>query len=136
MQWLLLIAALCLVAQSTVLPLVSPATSVWTPVHEHITINGIVPPHTHAYDTPGHQSSGQPSCVVTDASTVPGSTHNESMVCAPAGDGATASTAIVVHHGLGVWQLPVAGVESLATPALQRDWHSIAVRPLTPPPQP
>ena len=136
MHRLLLIAAFCLMAQSTVLPLVSPATSVWTPVHQHITLNGMVPPHTHAYETPGQQRAGQASCVVTDASMATGGMHNECVVCAPEGDGVTASTAIVVHHGLGLWSLPDAGIEALAALPLEADWHSIALRPPTPPPQP
>jgi hypothetical protein len=135
MHRLLMVAAFCLLAQSTVLPLVSPAISVWTPVHQHITLNGVVPPHTHAYDTPGRHSASQPSCVVTDASGGTGGPHNESLVCAPAGDGTTASTAAVMHMGPGVGDVPAARLEALTPPVLQRDWRSVTVRPLIPPPR-
>jgi hypothetical protein len=135
MQWLLLIAALCLVAQSTVLPLASPATSGWTPVHQHITLNGVVPPHTHAYDTPGGQRPGQPACSVTDTSSGVGTTHAESIVCAPGDDGATASTTVAAHHGPSIWQLRTTGFESLTLPTWHRVWSSISVSPLTPPPR-
>jgi hypothetical protein len=135
-HWLLLLAACCLMAQSTLLPLVSPSTAVWNPVHRHITINGVVPPHTHAYEMPAGQARNAPSCVVTDtSSTAPTAPHEEPVVCVPSEDGATSSVAITVHHEPILWRVPLAGFESSALPVWERDWHSVTLPVLTPPPR-
>lgn len=133
-QWLLALAAFCMLAQSTLLP-VTTAQSVWSPVHRHITVNGVVPPHTHDYDRTGAEA-GHTGCVVTDVSSATGSAaHNESLVCAPDDGAATSTVTIAVQHEAATLPLTTAGVESLLQPSSDGGWYSISLGTLTPPPR-
>ncbi len=134
-QWLLGLAALCMLAQSTLLPLASAPSSAWTPVHRHLTLSGVVPPHTHNYnyETNPKAATG-PSCVVTDASASAGGAHNEPVVCAADDSASTTVTATVQHEPSA---LPVAlrGTEALASLSSEGTWPSVVLAILTPPPR-
>ncbi len=134
-QWLLGLAALCMFAQSTLLPLTSLPSSAWTPVHRHLTLNGVVPSHTHTYERPEGDAARGPSCIVTDASTATaGGVHNEPVVCAPDDSASTTVTATVQHEPA---TLPVTlqGIEALAPLSSEGAWSSVVLAILTPPPR-
>jgi hypothetical protein len=133
-QWLLGLAALCMLAQSTLLPLASAPASAWTPVHRHLTLSGVVPPHTHNYEGNPKAAATGPSCVVTDASASAGGAHNEPVVCAADDSASTTVTATVQHEPSA---LPVAlrGIEALTSLASEGPWPSVVLAILTPPPR-
>ena len=135
-HWLLAFAALCMLAQSALLPLASSSTDVWTPIHRHVTLNGVVPSHTHTYDSPVGQTQGKASCVVDDrSSTDAGNQHQEAIVCAPDDSGATASVTAAVQHWSSGWELVLPGVESVALSSAPDNWQSLVLPILTPPPR-
>jgi hypothetical protein len=108
--------------------------SAWTPVHRHLTVDGVVPEHTHAYDRPHDGDRGAPGCVVV-AATPNGEAHNETLVCAPDDGSATTSVAgTLQHEAVGV-RLAGPGIDSLTSLSPQRDWTSVALGTLTPPPR-
>ena len=122
-----------MLAQSTLLPLTSSSMRAWTPEHRHITLTGVVPPHTHVYNYPAGQSSKGPACVVTESP--PGTVHNEPLVCAPGDDGVTATVVTAVQHQPSVSRVARAGVEAQTPPSIEAVWQSLVLPILTPPPR-
>ena len=135
-QWLLLFAAFWMLAQSALLPLVTPSMNVWTPMHRHITLDSVVPSHVHGYDHPADEAPRTTACFVTDSSSTATETqHRETIVCAPDNDGATSAAAVSVQHVPAVLQVALAGVESLALLSVRESWQSLVVSIPTPPPR-
>jgi len=67
---LVALAGLCLLAQSSLLPVLGTDASSWNLNHTHISFDGVVPPHTHAYDnhhaTDSHPHRHEASCMPAD----------------------------------------------------------------------
>ena len=134
-QWLLALAAFCMLAQSTLLPLVSTAGAL-TPVHRHLTLSGVVPEHTHSFDDPDALDRSNSGCVVTPAaSTEAGEAHNETLVCAPDDGTATPSVVGAVHPADAALPVALAGIESPTSPTSEDGWYSTVLGALTPPPR-
>lgn len=133
-HWLLGLAALCMLAQSTLLPLTSLPSSAWTPVHRHLTLSAVVPSHTHTYERPAGEAAPGPSCIVTDASTTPGAVHDEPVVCA-ADDSVTTTVTANVQFEPATRPVALHGIEALAPLSSEGAWSSIVLAILTPPPR-
>lgn len=95
-SWLLAMAAACLLAQSTVWPVVAPSMAMLSPTHEHITMGGAVPDHVHSYEEDGH-SPGELACRAASVDADEDGARAPSVVCAPSSDGATTSVTTALH---------------------------------------
>jgi hypothetical protein len=125
-----------MLAQSTLLPLASAPAGAWAPVHRHITLDGVVPLHTHSYELPASEPATAGGCMVTGAaSSESASAHDESIVCAPDDGSATTSvTAAAQHEPAGV-ALRAPGINALVGVPSESGWRSIVTAALTPPPR-
>ena len=130
--WLLGVAALCLVAQSTLLRIAAPWASVWDPAHVHVTLGGTVPAHEHVYRA---DRSTEPGCrVPPDDGTVSAGADDDQLACAANASGATSAVTALsvapadIEAGGGSLERPVHPVPSAT-------WHSAVLDVLTPPPR-
>jgi hypothetical protein len=124
LNWLMLVGALCMLA-GTLLPVTAPSMGAWSGTHRHITLNGIVPAHTHTYDVRGHAQGVANSCVVADTAPVSASgatQHQEALVCAPETSEAQSVTVTVIHEPL-MDGLLIPGFESVATLGPDLAWQ-------------
>ncbi|MBX7110276.1 MAG: hypothetical protein K1X87_00310 [Dehalococcoidia bacterium] len=133
-QWLLGLAAVCLLAQSTLIPIAAPAAAAWDPAHAHLTLNGVIPPHRHVFSL--GTEDGQKGCVVStpDRSLANAST-GEDVVCAASNSGETATVALAVHASAPAADVGLAGFESSAAPAALPGWFDVTAEVQTPPPR-
>lgn len=129
-QWLLLLAVGCLLLQSTLLPVIPGAPQ--APDHRHLTLGGVVPPHTHSWDTGSGQSQG-PSCQpsaqdIADAA--------RPVVVCTGSDSAGVGSAVPHVMLQSRFSMAVAcGCESASDCGLCGNWSGRVVAPLTPPPR-
>lgn len=134
-RWLLGLAALCLLAQSTLVPLVVPAVAAWDPGHAHLTLNGVVPPHRHVFTSA--VGGGEKGCVASSdgAAAVPEVPRGDEVVCTPSNTGATGTVALAVHAPAPLAGVNVGGFEQLTWPAGPPAWLDVAADVQTPPPR-
>lgn len=81
--WLLAVALLGLVLQSTILPIVDATMAMRTLNHMHFTSSGIVPPHSHPWDRANGGAGAQSRhevCAVTGSDSA---LSKEGVTCAP-----------------------------------------------------
>lgn len=131
--WLLAVAALCLLAQSTVWPVVAPSMATWDPAHRHITSDGAVPEHVHSYEEHS-DSTDAAACRVTSEAPREDGTDGASLVCAASSDGATTSVTTALHGTASdVPGLSGATTSSLLARLLPPPDAALSV--LTPPPR-
>lgn len=135
-NWLMLFGALCMLVGS-LLPITSSSLGALSATHRHLTLDGIVPAHTHHYDTASHGGAATTSCVVTDTSSVGpngSAPHSEALVCAPEGTDAQAVASIVIHVP-SLEGLHATGIESVETLGPDLAWQDALVPLRTPPPR-
>ncbi len=131
-SWLLAFAALCLVAQSTLWPLVAPSMAAWSPAHGHITTEASVPDHVHAYDGHGG-ASDEAACRATADDRLEDAAATD-LVCTASNDGGTTSVTTALRGG-AFEALSLGGATtSSALAAVARPAH-LTPATLTPPPR-
>jgi len=129
--WLLGLAVLCLVAQTTLLPMVAPGSAVWDPAHVHLTLNGVIPRHEHVY---GGDSDAGRGCVVSSEAAAGDDQQDGTLACATSSEG-TASAAPILPWSPASLHVGPQGLERAAPAAAPLAWASAVLDVATPPPR-
>jgi hypothetical protein len=136
---LMALAGLCLLAQSSLLAVLGTDASLWNPSHTHISFDGGVPPHRHAYDhhhhaAHDHSHPDEASCMAAD-NELEASDGAASIVCPPAHDGLAASSTVLLHQNSAGINVAPAGIDSPVAVSDTQQLVSVALKTTTPPPR-
>jgi len=131
-SWLLGVAVLCLVAQTSLLPILAPGAAVWDPGHAHFTLNGVVPSHRHVLKAEPNDGVG---CILSSEAGAADVQQGKPLACSPNSQGAVGAAPVLlgspgaVHIGApdDLWR-PVPQAASAA-------WADAALDIPTPPPR-
>ncbi|MGE3793108.1 MAG: hypothetical protein AB7I38_04145 [Dehalococcoidia bacterium] len=125
------LAAVCLLAQSTLLPIAVPSAAAWDPAHAHVSLSGVVPAHEHPYSADGSTSQCAASQAANhEAERLP----DEPMACGPASTGAISAVGVALAPASNAG-VDLSGHEFSTGSGLAGGWASAPLDVLTPPPR-
>ncbi|MGE3410835.1 MAG: hypothetical protein AB7L91_01260 [Dehalococcoidia bacterium] len=129
--WLMGLAAVCLLAQSTLLPIAAPSAAAWDPAHVHVSLSGVVPEHAHPYSGDEPRSQCAPSPAAADESSP---AADRQVACGPAATGAISSVPAALTPASNA-AVDLSGHESSTGSGLAAEWVSATLDVRTPPPR-